>query len=84
MKITKLQEHFSYHFSDGVIISPSDKLRELYFELAKDINEIIKDGREKDIILEKLQEALFWSLRGIIEEDIIRQKEINKILKGEE
>ena len=83
MDIKKLNDNFSYHFSDGVIISPSDRLRELFFELSKNINDIISDGREKDIVLEKLQEALFWSLRGIIEEDIIRQNEIKNILKGE-
>ena len=80
MNIKKLEANFKYHPSNEVTIYKKDDLRAIFLELAMKVNDILEDGMEKELSIEKLKESLFWAIEGIAEEDEELKRRIEYIL----
>jgi len=52
-----------------------DSVRELFAVIAKQVDALVPDGREKSLALTKLEEAKFWANQGLIIVDNKQQRE---------
>jgi hypothetical protein len=59
-----LDEDIDIRFSIGTNTRTEKKLRSKYLELAKAMNSMKMESREKTIALEKLEESFIWAVKG--------------------
>jgi hypothetical protein len=59
-------ERFRYKEpSDTVIVDAHDLVREEFKELALKMNDILPEGREKALVLTRIEEAMHWANSSI-------------------
>jgi hypothetical protein len=56
---------FRYYAPSPERIEQHGHARQLICELALELDEVLPEGREKALVLTKLEEALFWANAGI-------------------
>lgn len=61
MTVADLENRFAYHSPSGVKITKHSNVREHCLELAKFINEVAPESREKSLAITKLEEVMFWT-----------------------
>jgi hypothetical protein len=57
--------NFRYHAPPPGRVGQHEHARQLLRDVALELDEFMPDGREKSIVLTKLEEALFWANAGI-------------------
>lgn len=60
-----LDNRFNYHKPDAAKVTLHEDVRNAARALAKDIDLLVPDGREKALALTKIEEAMFWANAGI-------------------
>lgn len=64
-----LCSRFEYHKpKDEATAQKLNLVRNLCFDLAEELNEIVPDGREKSLAITHLEEVMFWANAGIARE----------------
>jgi hypothetical protein len=63
--VTDLENRFAYHPATDVTGPLHTQVRELSLEFAKALGELLPDGREKYLVLTKVEEAMFWANAAI-------------------
>jgi hypothetical protein len=69
-----LYNRFRYHKPDATAARNHEDVRDLFIHIAKDLDEVLPEGREKSLVITKLEEAMFWSNAAIA-----RQTEIGEL-----
>lgn len=57
----ELQKRFGYHKANERTIPMHQEIREMFLDLAENLNEMLPEGREKSLAFTTLQEAAMWS-----------------------
>lgn len=58
---TELRERFGFHPATEETIPMHEEVRGLCLELARSLNELLPESREKSLAMTALQEAAMWS-----------------------
>ena len=61
----QIENAFRYHRPPAEAQEQMKELRQQFLELAKEINVLVPEGREKSLALTNLEQAQFWSNAGI-------------------
>jgi hypothetical protein len=69
MKEENLKENFKAHLCSLESKEKLKLIREECLKLAELINEIVPEGKEKEISLMKTEEVMFWANAGIARKD---------------
>jgi len=64
-ELRDLQNRFYYHSPSAVGVTRHAELSNGFFELAKRVLEICPAGRERSLVLTKLEEAKFWASAAV-------------------
>lgn len=62
---TRVRIDFAHHTVDDSEAKQMAELRARFADVANGLVEVVPDGREQQIALTKLEEALFWANAGI-------------------
>lgn len=66
MTVADLENRFAYHApKNDVVVAKHSGVREHCLELAKFINEVAPESREKSLAITKLEEVMFWANAAI-------------------
>lgn len=68
-----MRTEFQVHMLNGTGLERATNLGEAFSELLTKVEAIVPAGRERSIVVTKLQEAAFWAKRGIAV-DLANQK----------
>ena len=58
-------DNYKEHYAEPYKVERMDLIRGKCLELAKLIEEVVPEGREKNLALTKSEEAMFWANSGI-------------------
>lgn len=65
LKLAEIRDRFRYHPPSAEGIEAHAGLTEWFVGLAKFIEDICPDGREKSLVMTKLEEAKFWASAAV-------------------
>jgi hypothetical protein len=60
-----LENRFNYHAPDELKKLAHERVREILLQVAQEFNHTLLEGREKSIVITKLEEAMFWANASI-------------------
>lgn len=61
----ELDNRFDYHKPDETKANQYERIRALLKGVAAEIDSTLPEGREKSLVITKLEEAMFWAIAGI-------------------
>jgi hypothetical protein len=61
----EIDNRFTYHRPHGEVVEMHEGARSQTRKLAEYMNEVLPEGREKSLVITKLEEALFWANAAI-------------------
>jgi len=64
-KTQDLDNRFNYHKPDAAKVILHEDIRNAARALAKDVDLLVPDGREKALALTKIEEVMFWANAAI-------------------
>lgn len=71
MEMRELTNRFEYHPPvTPQRVRDHEKARKLFQVLAIDLNEALPEGREKSLVMTKIEEAMFWANAAIAREQV--------------
>ena len=65
MTSEEIGTRFTYHTPSEAGVNRHARLSLAFISLAELVDEIVRDGREKSMVLTKLEEAKFWASAGV-------------------
>ncbi len=65
MNTKRLDWDFNRHAPDPDLKYTHKIVRDKFHRVALELNDLIPDGREKSLMITKLEEALFWADAGV-------------------
>lgn len=65
MEPIELHNRFKYHAPDSDKVLLHEDVREFFGNLAVTMNRILPEGREKALVMTKLEEGMMWSNAAI-------------------
>jgi len=69
MNTKRLDWDFDHHAPDPDRGYTHQTVRNKLHRVALELNDLIPDGREKSLMITKLEEAMFWANAGIARQD---------------
>lgn len=65
MSPDEIDARFRVHVADADRLEAHEQVRVLLGAVARELSAHVPDGREKSLVLTKLEEAMFWANAGI-------------------
>lgn len=65
MQQTELENRFTYHATNAIIMPRFNAIREVARDVAQTINRLCPDSREKSLAFTALEEAVMWANAAI-------------------
>lgn len=60
-----MEERFTYHAPSPEGVATHAELSRLFIDLALRVHDLVPQGRERSLVLTKLEEAKFWASAGV-------------------
>lgn len=65
-EVVELRHRFTYHAPrDELVTMAHDQVRQSCFQLARGLWTLLPEGRERSLVMTKLEEAAFWANAAI-------------------
>lgn len=70
-----LENRFAYHRPSRSRAADHQDVRETFLNVARELNHLLPDGREKSLVLTNLEEAMFWSNAAIARQGDVTEEQ---------
>jgi hypothetical protein len=72
-----IENRFAFHSApDEARANDHTSARQILHSAADLLNDLIPDGREKALVMTKLEEAMFWANAGLARQNTIERSEL--------
>jgi hypothetical protein len=70
-----IRQEFSVHLLNELGIDAANKLAEVFTTALEEVEKLVPPGRERSVVITKLQEAAFFAKRGMAVDPANQKKE---------